>query len=71
MGSSIREACADKLIRSDCAEPSTGGLRPERHTWVQTQTWQRPDGSTYERRREVTRWASSFAFEPWVITEGR
>ncbi len=66
-------APADTLIGCSRAEPSRGGMRPERANWTETETWERPDGSRYMRSRSRSRWAGTAAapgaWERWDLCE--
>jgi hypothetical protein len=41
---------------------------PERDSWLETETYRRPDGTTYVRTREAGRWGAVFSVGGWDVT---
>ena len=63
---------SDKVIAAEYGDPLTrvknaGPYQryPERSSWDERETRQRPDGSTYGVVRLAQRWGSSFSYGPW------
>jgi len=58
----------DKLVDQRYGDGRVGNpyeRYPERSSWVEFETWERPDGTRYTLTRHASRWGGVFSYEPW------
>ena len=61
----IRSSYGDPLLRRKGLNPYQ--RRPERSTWEESEVYASIDGSTWERRRNCSRWGGEYSYGPWRI----
>ena len=64
----------DSLVHSHSGDPALlpgNAYRryPERADWIESEIYERPDGSRYTRTREVLRWNGVYAVGEWKVSK--